>query len=123
MEIGPVIIRGITFLLGHLFLAPFTKLTMAIIKHGIKINKIAKAMIAIAIHTKTPKMPIRIVTKNAPINAMPILYYFYESIAIILKRPNIITSFANNNDCYNYRNNNKWGKQSSCPFMLNALDQ
>ena len=84
IEIGPVIARGITFLFGHLFLAPFTKLIIAMIKHGIKINKSAQIIKATAIHIKIPNMPIRMVTKNAPINAMPILYIFYVFIATIL---------------------------------------
>ena len=84
IEIGPVIARGITFLFGHLFLAPFTKLIIAMIKHGIKINKIAQIIKATAIHIKIPNIPIRMVTKNAPINAMPILYIFYVFIATIL---------------------------------------
>ena len=41
-------------------------------------------MSANAIQTNTPKMPMRIVTKNAPMNAIPLFYYFYELIAIIL---------------------------------------
>ncbi len=86
IEIGPVIARGITFLFGHLFLAPFTKLIIAMIKHGIKINKIAQIIKATAIHIKIPNMPIRMVTKNAPINAMLILYVFYVLIATILLR-------------------------------------
>ena len=86
IEIGPVIARGITFLFGHLFLAPFTKLIIAMIKHGIKINKIAQIIKATAIHIKIPNIPIRMVTKNAPINAMLILYVFYVLIATILLR-------------------------------------
>ena len=122
IEIGPVIARGITFLFGHLFLAPFTKLIMAMIKHGMKIKRIAKTMSANAIQTSTPKMPMRIVTKNAPINAMTILYIFYELIAIVLKHHiNEIRSFTNDYDCYDYRNNDKWCKQSSFPFILNAF--
>ena len=42
-------------------------------------------MSANAIQTSTPKMPMRIVTKNAPINAMLILCNFNEFIAIILE--------------------------------------
>ena len=121
-EIGPVIARGIIFLFGHLFLMPFTKLTMAMIKHGIKINTIAQIMIIMAIHTRIPKIPTRIVNNAAPINPILMLYNFNEFIAIILKHPNIIRSFANNDNSYDYRNNDKWGKQSSCPFMLNALN-
>ena len=56
------------------------------IKHGIKINKIAQIIKATAIHIKIPNMPIRMVTKNAPINAMLILYVFYVLIATILLR-------------------------------------
>ncbi len=74
---------------------PLTKLIMAMIKHGTKINKIAQAMRIIMNHSKTP-------TTRIPKKAMLILYTFYELIAIILKRPNIITSFANNNDCDDY---------------------
>lgn len=85
IEIGPVITRGITFLFGHLFLAPFTKLIMAMIKHGIKINTIAQKMMNMAIHTRIPKIPTRIVKNAAPINPMLILYNFSEFIAIILE--------------------------------------
>ena len=53
---------------------------MAMIKHGIKINKIAQAMIITATHIRIPKMPIRMVTKNAPINAMLIFYYNQSKI-------------------------------------------
>ena len=56
------------------------------IKHGIKINKIAQIIKATAIHIKIPNMPIRMVTKNAPINAMTILYVFSVLIATILLR-------------------------------------
>ena len=83
IEIGPVITRGITFLFGHLFLAPFTKLIMAMIKHGIKIKRIAKTMSATAIHIKIPNMPIRMVTKNAPINAM-LIFYYNHSIKLMI---------------------------------------
>ena len=83
IEIGPVITRGITFLFGHLFLAPFTKLIIAMIKHGIKINKIAQIIKATAIHIKIPNMPIRMVTKNAPINAM-LIFYYNQSIKLMI---------------------------------------
>ena len=43
-------------------------------------------MSATAIHIKIPNMPIRMVTKNAPINAMTILYFFCVLIATILLR-------------------------------------
>lgn len=79
-------------------------------------------MSANAIQTSTPKMPMRIVIKNAPIKPMPILYYFEELIAIILElHINEIRNFTNDYDCYDYRNNDKWRKQSSFPFILNAF--
>ena len=86
IEIGPVIARGMIFLFGQWCLIPLTKLIIAMIKHGIKINKIAQIIKATAIHIKIPNIPIRMVTKNAPINAMLILYVFYVLIATILLR-------------------------------------
>ena len=55
---------------------------MAMIKHGIKIKRTAKTMSATAIHIKIPNMPIRMVTKNAPINAIGKLYIYFLIIAI-----------------------------------------
>ena len=68
--IEPVIARGIIFLFGQLFLTPFTKLIMAIIKHGTKIKSTAIAMMINTNHRSIP-------TKNIPKNAMAILYIFY----------------------------------------------
>ena len=62
---------------------PLTKLIIAMIKHGIKINKIAQIIKTTAIHIKIPKMPIRMVTKNAPINAM-LIFSNNQSIKLMI---------------------------------------
>ena len=78
-DIVPVITNGMIFLFGQWFLIPLTKLIIAMVKHGMKTNRIAHAM---STRTSTNNHP----TTNIPINAMPILYFFYELIAIILER-------------------------------------
>ena len=78
MTIEPVIARGMIFLFGQLFLMPLTKLIIEIIKHGIKIANIMQMMAMTTIHRRIP-------TKKIPMNAMLLIYLFYEFIAIILE--------------------------------------
>ena len=78
MTIEPVIARGIIFLFGQLFLMPLTKFTIEMIKHGIKIANIAQMMAMTTIHRRIP-------TNKIPMNAMLLIYLFYEFIAIFLE--------------------------------------
>ena len=75
----PVIAKGIIFLFGQLFWIPFTKLIIAMIKHGMKTNSIKNAIKSITninIHPANKKKT----------NPMLIIYILYDLIATILER-------------------------------------
>lgn len=67
-EIVPVIAKGMTFLFGQLFCIPFTKLIIAMIKHGMNTNSIRHAM---KMSNSTKSHP----TTKIPINAITVSNY------------------------------------------------
>ena len=72
----PVTIVGIRCLFGHLFVIPFTRLIINIIKQGIKTNTITMAIITKIMKKSQPN-------RNIPINAIMFTCVFLKAYWII----------------------------------------